>query len=151
MNLSCNLHMGSCTLPLFLQAPSAAALPDTSRHATRPACKAAVTLLSMPTAGLGVCEMLGGAAQVCQRMGLRMAACPLEGGRYFILWPKEAPLRSCGAEFVIDAYSKGEVFLLDEVRYCASDQEAHVAAVVRRWQLFWQARRKWKLRSENED
>ena len=55
------------------------------------------------------------AAQVCQRMGLRMAACPLEGGRYFILWPTEAPLRSCGAEFVIDAYSKGEVFLLDEV------------------------------------
>jgi hypothetical protein len=57
-------------------------------------------------------------------MGLRMAACPLEGGRYFILWPQEAPLRSCGAEFVIDAYSQGEVFLLDEVgflRPCVAD------------------------------
>ena len=55
-------------------------------------------------------------SQVCQRMGLRMAARPLEGGRYFILWPCEAPLRSCGAQFVIDAYSQGEVFLLDEAR-----------------------------------
>ena len=48
-------------------------------------------------------------------MGLRMAARPLENGRYFVLWPVDAPLRSCGAEFVIDAYSQGEIFLLDEV------------------------------------
>lgn len=49
-------------------------------------------------------------------MGLRMAARPLEGGRYFVLWPTDAPLRSCGQRFVVDAYSKGALFLLDEVR-----------------------------------
>lgn len=49
-------------------------------------------------------------------MGLRMAAQPLEGGRYFVLWPTDAPLRSCGQRFVVDAYSKGALFLLDEAR-----------------------------------
>ncbi|BDA45434.1 probable UPF0162 protein XF_1494 at C-terminar half [Coccomyxa sp. Obi] len=53
--------------------------------------------------------------EVCERMGLRMAAQPLEGGRYFVLWPTDAPLRSCGQRFVVDAYSKGALFLLDEV------------------------------------
>ena len=49
-------------------------------------------------------------------MGLRMAAQPLEGGRYFVLWPTDVPLRSCGQRFVVDAYSKGALFLLDEAR-----------------------------------
>lgn len=48
-------------------------------------------------------------------MGLRMAAQPLEGGRYFVLWPVDAPLASCGQRFVVDAYSQGALFLLDEV------------------------------------
>ena len=52
--------------------------------------------------------------EVCERMGLRMAAQPLEGGRYFVLWPTDAPLRSCGQRFVVDAYSEGALFLLDE-------------------------------------
>jgi hypothetical protein len=53
--------------------------------------------------------------EVCARMGLRMAAQPLEGGRYFVLWPTDAPLASCGQRFVVDAYSQGALFLLDEV------------------------------------
>lgn len=54
--------------------------------------------------------------EVCERMGLRMAARPLEGGRHFVLWPTDAPLRSCGQRFVVDSYSQGALFLLDEVR-----------------------------------
>ena len=54
--------------------------------------------------------------EVCARMGLAMAARLLDGGRYVVLWPTDAPLRTCGQQFVVDAYSQGELFLLDEVR-----------------------------------
>ena len=53
--------------------------------------------------------------EVCQRMGLPMAARLLDGGRYVVLWPTDAPLRTCGQQFVVDAYSQGEPFLLAEV------------------------------------
>jgi hypothetical protein len=53
-------------------------------------------------------------------MGLRMAAHPLEGGRYFVLWPVDTPLASCGQRFVVDAYSQGALFLLDEVLFSTS-------------------------------
>ena len=53
-------------------------------------------------------------------MGLRMAARLLDGGRYVVLWPMDAPLRTCGEHFVVDAYSQGALFLLDEVG-CSQD------------------------------
>ena len=54
--------------------------------------------------------------EVCARVGLAMAARLLDGGRYVVLWPTDAPLRTCGQQFVVDAYSQGELFLLDEVK-----------------------------------
>lgn len=53
--------------------------------------------------------------EVCERVGLPMGARLLDGGRYVVLWPTGAPLRTCGQHFVVDAYSQGELFLLDEV------------------------------------
>ena len=53
--------------------------------------------------------------QVAQRMGLRMAARLLDGGQYVVIWPMDAPLRTCGQQFVVDAYSQGALFLMDEV------------------------------------
>ena len=53
-------------------------------------------------------------------MGLAMAARLLDGGRYVVLWPTDAPLRTCGQQFVVDAYSQGELFLLNEVRPACS-------------------------------
>ena len=53
--------------------------------------------------------------QVAQRMGLRMAARLLDGGQYVVIWPMDAPLRTCGQHFVVDAYSQGALFLMDEV------------------------------------
>lgn len=44
-----------------------------------------------------------------------MAARLLDGGRYVVLWPTDAPLRTCGQQFVVDAYQQGELYLLDEV------------------------------------
>lgn len=58
--------------------------------------------------------------EVCQRIGLPMAARLLDGGRYVVLWPTGAPLRTCGQQFVVDAYSQGELFLLAEVGCPAS-------------------------------
>ena len=37
--------------------------------------------------------------EVCARMGLAMAARLLDGGRYVVLWPTDAPLRTCGQQF----------------------------------------------------
>ncbi len=59
--------------------------------------------------------------EVCQRMGLHMAARLLDSGRYVVLWPTDAPLRTCGQQFVVDAYSQGELFLLAEVCWPLSD------------------------------
>ena len=60
-------------------------------------------------------------------MGLRMAARLLDNGRYVVLWPMDAPLRTCGEHFVVDAYSQGALFLMDEVgcspRLCALSWE----------------------------
>lgn len=53
--------------------------------------------------------------EVCSRVGLPMHAKILEGGRYAVLWPKDAPLQVAGKDVVIDVFSAGSLFLLDEV------------------------------------
>lgn len=53
--------------------------------------------------------------EVCCRVGLPMHAKILEGGRYAVLWPKDAPLWMAGEEVVIDVFSAGSLFLLSEV------------------------------------
>ena len=70
------------------------------------------------TAALAILYM-----EVCQRMGLDMAARLLDGGRYVVLWPTDAPLRTCGQQFVVDAYQQGELYLLNEVGSLLTTQQ----------------------------
>ncbi|KAK9829669.1 hypothetical protein WJX72_007262 [[Myrmecia] bisecta] len=53
--------------------------------------------------------------EVCQRLGLPMAAQPLENGKHFVLWPRAHRLRAAGKEFVVDANSEGSLFAVDEI------------------------------------
>ncbi|EFJ46581.1 hypothetical protein VOLCADRAFT_93041 [Volvox carteri f. nagariensis] len=53
--------------------------------------------------------------EVCDRLGFPLAARPLEDGRYFVLWPVDAPLTADGQRFLVDPYGRGGLLLLDEV------------------------------------
>ncbi|KAG2501503.1 hypothetical protein HYH03_000011 [Edaphochlamys debaryana] len=53
--------------------------------------------------------------EVCERLGFPLAARPLEDGRYFVLWPLEAPLTADGQRFLVDPYGRGGLLLMDEV------------------------------------
>lgn len=53
---------------------------------------------------------------LCRRTGLRMAAKPLDGGRYFVLWPADGTGLSLGGKSVLlDAYGGGYLYTEDEV------------------------------------
>ncbi len=53
--------------------------------------------------------------EVCARLGLPMRATLLEEGRYAVLWPEHEALRIAGEEVVVDVFSEGALFLLNEV------------------------------------
>lgn len=55
--------------------------------------------------------------QVSRRVGLRMAARPLEEGRYWVLWPEndDHQIWADGQRFVVDPYGKGGLLLASEV------------------------------------
>eukprot|EP00198_Chlamydomonas_reinhardtii_P000982 XP_001690317.1 predicted protein [Chlamydomonas reinhardtii] len=53
--------------------------------------------------------------EVCERLGFPLAARPLEDGRYFVVWPLEAPLTADGQRFLVDPYGRGGLLLLQEV------------------------------------
>ncbi|KAG1681119.1 hypothetical protein FOA52_015561 [Chlamydomonas sp. UWO 241] len=53
--------------------------------------------------------------EVCARLGLTMLAKPLEGGRYFVLWPASSELRVGGERLVVDPYGGGGMLMASEV------------------------------------
>ena len=57
-------------------------------------------------------------SEVCARLGLDLASAPLEGGRYFVLWPRDprVALGAGGQRLVVDPYSGGDLQSVEEVR-----------------------------------
>lgn len=53
--------------------------------------------------------------EVAARLGLRLAAKPLEEGRYILLWP-ETQLQLAGTRYLIDPYGAGCLLSAEEVR-----------------------------------
>ncbi|GIL57243.1 hypothetical protein Vafri_12501 [Volvox africanus] len=70
--------------------------------------------------------------EVCERLGFPLAARPLEDGRYFVLWPLDAPLTADGQRFLVDPYGRGGLLLLEEVCEIFGVDEAALRPASRR-------------------
>ncbi|GLI67606.1 hypothetical protein VaNZ11_011851 [Volvox africanus] len=70
--------------------------------------------------------------EVCERLGFPLAARPLEDGRYFVLWPVDAPLTADGQRFLVDPYGRGGLLLLEEVCEIFGVDEAALQPASRR-------------------